>query len=55
MYWGSEGAYSNSECVNVDVGYDGQASYSTLGCSSSGEFPRLRTSMEKAALYNNIE
>jgi hypothetical protein len=38
VYWGSEGAYSNSECVDVDGGYDGQASYSTLGCSSSGEF-----------------
>ena len=38
VYWGLEGAYSNSECVDVDGGYNGQASYSTLGCSSSGEF-----------------
>ncbi|KAL7454698.1 hypothetical protein ACHAWC_006307 [Mediolabrus comicus] len=38
VYWGSGGVYSNSECVDVDGGYDGQASYSTLGCSSSGEF-----------------
>jgi hypothetical protein len=38
VYWGAEGAYSNSECVDAEGGYNGQAKYSTLGCSSSGEF-----------------